>query len=232
MPLKQSYLPVYRTECEGHPLRPAQAMVFLSCLLEMAFARAPLLIENFDFPVVEFALGGVQCCTVSRGKLVHLAAFGLLAKTEIIDDSSRAVGIPVAVEDTQEEVFGMLPVLLMGRDVVETQLGKLEKEWAVGIQMGLETVETFKARINERKGDHRWCRGIPRQEHREFVDEVTVGELAADGAGIVLGRQVFLVDPQSLGEEADLFGLRPEEAEVDPSEDEIESGKACADVFK
>ena len=79
MPLKQSYLPVHRTEGEGHPLRPAQPMVLLSNLLEMPFARAPLPIENFDFPIVEFALGGVQCCPVRRGKLVRLAAFGLLA---------------------------------------------------------------------------------------------------------------------------------------------------------
>src|SRR6516165_348808 len=232
MPLKQSYLPAHRAECECHPLRPTQAMVFIPNLLEMTFARAPFLVENVDFPVVEFGLGGVQCSEVSHGELVHLAAFGLLAKAEIIDDSSRAVGIPVAVEETQEEVFGLLPVLLLGSDVVETQLGKLEKERGVGIQMGLETVQAFKPRINERKGNHRWIGGIPRQEHRKFVDEVTVGELAANGSGIALGRQVFHVDPQLLGEQADLFGLRPEEAEVDPSEDEIKCRKACADVFE
>jgi hypothetical protein len=102
-------------------------MVFLSYLLEMAFARAPLLIENFNFSVVEFGLGGVQCSDVSSGKLVDLVAVGLLAKAEVVDDSSRTIGIPVAVEQMQEEVFGMLPVLLLGSDVVETQLGKLEK---------------------------------------------------------------------------------------------------------
>ena len=93
------------------------------------------------------------------------------------------------------------------RDVVKPHALELEEQRQVGLKMGLGTVEAFKARINEREGHHRGRRGVRQQIHWELVDEIAIGMPLADGTGVTLCRQIFLVDAELLGEETDLLRL-------------------------
>jgi len=97
--------------------------------------------------------------------------------------------------------------------------------------MGVETVETLKARINEGEGDHRG-RALGNKEHREFVDEIAIGEVPLDGSGIALGGEIFLIDPQLLGEVAHLLLLGFKEGVIELTEYKIEPGKPGANVFE
>src|SRR5437867_4356137 len=96
--------------------------------------------------------------------------------------------------------------------------------------MGLETVETPKAGIDKREGNHRGRRAWDKK-HRELVDEIAVGKLLPDGSGVTLSREIFLVDCKLFGEVANLLLFGFEELVVELSENEIKRGEPGEDVF-
>ena len=127
----------------------------------------------------------------------------------------------------------MLRTLVEGisrRDVVESQAGKLAEEGEIGTEVGLKTVETPKARIDKREGDHRG-RGLGNKKHRKFIDKISVGEPLSDGSRIALGREVFLVDSELLSEIANLLLFGFKECVIEPCQDEIESSEPGTDVL-
>jgi hypothetical protein len=53
----------------------------------------------------------------------------------------------------------------------------------IGLEMGVETVETPKDKIDEREGNHRGRRAWDKK-HRGLVDEIAVGKLLPNSSGI------------------------------------------------
>src|SRR6266568_7561551 len=110
----------------------------------------------------------------------------------------------MAIEESQECLLRTILVSISGRDVVESQIRELTEEREIGLEMGLETVETPKARIDEREGDHRGRRAWDKK-HGILVHEIAVGKLLPDGSGVALRREIFLIDSKLFGEVANLF---------------------------
>ena len=110
----------------------------------------------------------------------------------------------MAIEESQERLLRTLLIGLPGRDVVEPQVRQLAEEREIGLEVRVQTVETAKAGIDKGEGDHRGGRAWDKK-HREFIDEIAVGELLPDGSGVALRREVFLVDCELIGEVVNLL---------------------------
>jgi len=136
----------------------------------------------------------------------------------------------MAIEEPQEGVLRTLLVCISRRDVVKSQIRKLAEEREIRLEVRVETVETPKARIDEREGNHRGRRAWDKK-HRELVDEIAVGKLLPNSSGIAFCGEIFLVDSKLLGEVANLFLFGFEELVVELSENEIKRGEPGADVF-
>jgi hypothetical protein len=137
----------------------------------------------------------------------------------------------VVIEESHERLSRAFLVGIPRCNVVKSDARQLAEEREISLKMGVETVETLKARIDEREGDQRG-RGLGEKKHGKLVDEIAVGELLPDSSRIALGREIFLIDLQLLGEVADLLLLGFKEGVIELSENEIERGKAAADVFE
>src|SRR5713101_8211909 len=194
MTFEQGHLTVHGREDKSHRLGSAESLVLLADLVEAHIAGPPFLVEFLDF-----------------------SGFNLLSEAEIVDQSTRTIRVPMALEETHEQLPSFVLVRVPCCDVVKIQLGKLAEERNVCVQVGLETVEAFEAGINEREGGHRGRRGIRQEEHGKLVDEIAVGEPLADGSGVTLGRQIFLIHAELLGEETYLLGLRFQEHVIEPA---------------
>ena len=155
----------------------------------------------------------------------------LLLQAEIIHESTRTVGVPMAIEKSQERQLRAFLIGIPSRNVVKSHARELAEEREIGLQMGVETVETLKAGIDEREGDHRG-RGLGNKKHREFVDKIAIGEPLLDGSSIALGREIFLVDAELFSEVADLVLLGFKEGVIELTEYEIERSEPGANVFE
>jgi len=102
-----------------------------------------------------------------------------------------------------EQLLGTLEIRVAGCDVVETELRKLREKRQIRVQMSFVAVHAFKPRIDETEGHHRRKRDARVVEHREFINEIAIGEVPLDGPRVTFVWQDFLVDSQLVAEESE-----------------------------
>jgi len=137
----------------------------------------------------------------------------------------------MAIEESQERLLCAFLIGIPRRNIVKSHARESAVKRKIGLQMGVETVETLKTRIDEREGGHRE-RSVGEKKHRELVDEIAIGEPLLYGSGIALGREIFLIDAELPGEVAELLLLGFKEDVIELSENEVERGKPGTDVFE
>src|SRR5258706_6265089 len=106
-----------------------------------------------------------------------------------------------------KQLLRSLEIRVAGCNVVETELRELREKRQVRIQVSPEAVHAFKPRIDETERHHRGDRRRRVVEHREFVDEIAVGEVALDRPRVTLVWQDFLVDSHLVTEGSELLFL-------------------------
>lgn len=80
----------------------------------------------------------------------------------------------MVIEESHERLSRAFLVGIPRCNVVKSDARQLAEEREISLKMGVETVETLKARIDEREGDHRG-RGLGEKKHGKLVDEIAVG---------------------------------------------------------
>src|SRR6185312_13038479 len=152
-------------------------------------------------------------------------------RAEILEHSERRIRVPEPLKRLVKELFSTLEIRVTCRDVIEANLTELGEQRHICVQVGPETLHALKPRIDETQGDHRWQRHAGVLEHREFVHEITVGELPFDRPRIPLVGKDFLGDSHLVAEKCELLPFSFEVRYVLISENEIQGNEPHSDVL-
>src|SRR5882762_8631123 len=231
VPLKQRCLPIHRRGDEADFQRRPELRIFCPYTLVVDLAGLPPAVQVLNPLTCESGLGFVEKEEVSVGQLAVILGVPGPARSEVIEQTMGAVRVPELLESREKELLSAGEVRVAGSDVIESDLGELHEKSQVGVHMGLEAIQAFKAGIDETECHHRGRRSLGVVEHGEFIDEIAVGEVVLDGPGITLGGQDFLFDSELIAEVAQLLLLGFEVGVVVVPENEVEGNEPRADVF-
>ena len=175
MPFKHRSLSVHRTQiiaaCPGLRYLPDSERTRFPVT-----SRTPLRIQLFDARTMNF----FAWFRTTRSPLLRLPEFAISkpSRVEIFHQSKRTVRVPMAMEDPTESLASHV-VGIAGSDVIEPQfrqIGRREGNRPGGAWCKLSRLPrqgSTKEKEATRGGRKAWDK-----KHREFIDEIAVGELA------------------------------------------------------
>src|SRR5256884_139828 len=135
--------------------RSPELRVFCPYSLVVDLAGLPPAVQVLNPLACESGLGFVEKDQVSVGQLAVILCVPGPARTEVIEQTIGAVRVPELLEGREKELLSAGEVRVAGSDVIESDLGELHEKSQVGVHMGLEAIQAFKAGIDETECHHR-----------------------------------------------------------------------------